>query len=204
MISHKYKFVFLANQKCASTTIHELLRPYSDKSFTFSIYQKPLGTHSDARTVKRYLEKRGYNWEDYLVFTTIRDPLDRIRSCYRYERDFSQNRDLTDLFTPTPKDFKKYVMGDWFLKRFRDIKDFTSDKNGNCLVDKIIRVEELDEEMPALLDQIGLPIDWEKVPSMNISKKKRDLEFDEEMLEHLRSFHFTDFDYYEEYAEKLS
>ena len=196
MISHKYKFVFLANQKCASTTLHELLRPYSDKCFTIWIYQKPLGTHSDAKTVKKYLEKRGCKWEDYFVFTTIREPMSRIRSCFRYESDFSKNRDLTDLIRPIPKDFKKYVMGDWFLKRFRDITDFVSDKEGNCLVDKIIKVEELDETMPDILNKLGIPIDWDKITSMNMTSKNKVLEFDDEMTRHLRSYNFTDFNYY--------
>lgn len=198
LISHKHKFVFLANQKCASTTLHEMFRPYADKAYTFSVYQKPLGTHSDAKTVKRYLEKRGYKWEDYYVFTTIREPFSRIKSMFRYESKWKHHKDITDLIRQIPADFKSYVMGDWFFKRFVDIADFCGDENRKQLVNEIIKVEELDEKVPALIERLGLPIDIDGLPHMNVTGKKKSLDYDEEMSAHLRSFNFTDFDYYAE------
>ena len=186
LISHRHKFVFLANPKCASTSIHEFLRPHSDKAFTISVYQKPLGTHAYAKEVKKYLEKRNYNWDDYFVFTTIRNPLNRIKSCYYYERDFWQNKDPIDLFTRTPKDFKKYVLGSWYNRRFIDVVKFTSDDNGNNLVDKIIKVEDIDKEMPLILKEIGLAIDWTSFKKKNISKKTNKVAFDDEMIEHIK------------------
>jgi hypothetical protein len=201
LISHRHKFVFLANPKCATTTIHEFLRPYSDKAYTLSVYQKPLGTHAYAQEVKRYLEKRKYKWEDYLVFTTIRNPLNRIKSCYYYEIDFFQNRDPIDLFIRTPRDFKKYVYGNFFNRRFLDIDKFTSDEDGNRIVDKIIRVEDIDKEMPALLRKIGLDVNWSRSEKKNISKKKRHIAFDEDMVEYVRQKRPGDFTFYEEEFE---
>lgn len=202
LISHKHKFIFLANQKCASTSIHEFLRPYSDKAYTIWIHQKPLGTHATAAEVKKYMEKRKYNWEDYFVFTTIREPFSRIKSCYYYEIDFSVNRDLTDLFRPTPKDFKKYVMGDWFMKRFLDIEKFTCDKQGNNLVSKIMRIEDATKEMPEILKKLGINEDWNAEEARNISKKPHPVSYDEEMKEHIYSFGFNDFKYYPESQKK--
>ncbi|MEZ5003499.1 MAG: sulfotransferase family 2 domain-containing protein [Chitinophagales bacterium] len=197
LISHKHKFVFLANPKCASTSIHEFLRPYSDKAFTISVYQKPLGTHAYAKEVKRYLEKRDYQWEDYFVFTTIRNPLNRIKSCYYYERDFWQNKDPIDLFIRTPKDFKKYVLGNWYNRRFIDINRFTSDNNGINIVNKIIKVEDIDVEMPIILKQIGIPVNWKDLEKKNISKKTNKVTFDEEMIEHVKKTKPNDCSYYE-------
>ena len=197
LISHKHRFIFLANPKCASTSIHEFLRPYSDKSYTLSVYQKPLGTHSNARQVKKYIERKGKNWNDYFVFTTIRNPLSRIKSCYYYEIDFFQNRDPIDLFTPTPKDFKKYVLGNWFTKRFIDVIKFTSDENNNSLVNKIIKVEDIDKEMPIILKEIGLELDWVNFKAKNISKKKKTLTFDNEMIEHIKKIRPNDAQLYD-------
>lgn len=197
LISHKHKFVFLANPKCASTSIHEFLRPYSDKAFTISVYQKPLGTHAYAKEVKRYLEKRNYKWEDYFVFTTIRNPLNRIKSCYYYERDFWQNKDPIDLFIRTPKDFKKYVLGNWYNRRFIDINRFTSDNNGINIVNKIIKVEDIDVEMPIILKQIGIPVNWKDLEKKNISKKTNKVAFDDEMIEHVKKTKPNDCSYYE-------
>lgn len=197
LISHKHKFVFLANPKCASTSIHEFLRPFSDKAFTISVYQKPLGTHAYAKEVKRYLEKRNYKWEDYFVFTTIRNPLNRIKSCYYYERDFWQNKDPIDLFIRTPKDFKKYVLGNWYNRRFIDINRFTSDNNGINIVNKIIKVEDIDVEMPIILKQIGIPVNWKDLEKKNISKKTNKVAFDDEMIEHVKKTKPNDCSYYE-------
>lgn len=197
LISHKHKFVFLANPKCASTSIHEFLRPFSDKAFTISVYQKPLGTHAYAKEVKRYLEKRNYKWEDYFVFTTIRNPLNRIKSCYYYERDFWQNKDPIDLFIRTPKDFKKYVLGNWYNRRFIDINRFTSDNNGINIVNKIIKVEDIDVEMPIILKQISIPVNWKDLEKKNISKKTNKVAFDDEMIEHVKMTKPNDCSYYE-------
>ncbi len=196
LISHRFKFVFLANPKCASTTLHHFLRPYADKDFTLTVYQRPLGTHATASQVKRYLEKRNYRWEDYFVFTTIRHPLKRIRSCYQYERDFSKNRDITDLFTPTPRNFRKYVMKNWFNKRFYDIVRFTSDKEGNCLVNQIIKVEEIDQHMPEILKKLGIESDWLSFERKNISTGKNDTDFDDDMILHVKAMRPTDCSYY--------
>ena len=196
LISHKHRFVFLASPKCATTSIHEFLRPYADKAYTFSVYQKPLGTHAYAKEVKRYLEKRKFKWEDYLVFTTIRNPYDRIKSCYYYEIDFFQNRDPIDLFTPTPKDFKKYVLGNWFNKRFIDVNKFISDDDGNSLVERILKVEDIDDELPTIIAEIGLNIDWKASDKKNISKKKKELIFDDEMIAHIKKMRPNDFAYY--------
>lgn len=192
LISHRHRFIFLANPKCASTSIHEFLRPHSDKSYTLSVYQKPLGTHSYAKQVKKYIERKNKNWDDYFVFTTVRHPLQRIKSCYYYEIDFWQNKDPIDLFTPTPKDFSKYVYGNWFTKRFIDVIKFTSDDNNNSLVDKIIKVEDIDIEMPVILKEIGLDLDWTSFKAQNISKKKKTLSFDEDMIEHVRKIRPND------------
>jgi hypothetical protein len=196
LISHKHRFVFLANPKCASTSIHEFLRPYADKAYTLSVYQKPLGTHAYAKEVKAYLERKNKKWEDYFVFTTVRNPLSRIKSCYYYERDFFQNLDPIDLFTPTPKDFKKYVLGNWFNRRFIDVIKFTSDKDGNSLVNKIIKVEDIDIVFPEILKEIGLEARWENFEKKNISKKLNPLVFDEEMIQHVKQMRPNDFKYY--------
>jgi hypothetical protein len=196
LISHKYKFVFLANPKCASTTLHEMLRPYSDEAYTFSVYQRPIGTHADAKTVKKYLKRKGRDIKDYYVITTIREPFARIKSCFRYESHWKHHKDITDLFRPIPKDFKSYVMGDWFFKRFIDIDKFTRDEDGKQLVDSIIKVEEFSEEVPKLIKKLQLPLNIDKVPMSNVTSKKKGVDYDKEMKEHIYNFHFGDFKFY--------
>ncbi len=198
LISHKHKFVFLANQKCGSTTLHEMLKPFSDKAYTFSVYQKPLGTHATAREVRKYLEKRNYNWDDYYVFTTIREPYSRIKSCYRYETDWKKHRDIVDLFIRTPKSFKRYVMEDWFFRRFIDINEFIGDENKKSMIQQVIKMEDFDKEIPKLIEKLDLPLELEEVPKTNVTNKSRSLGYDDEMIAHLKSFNFGDFDFYDE------
>ena len=87
LISYRYKFIYLANKKCASTYVHTILKPFSDEVYMDTIYSKPLGKHDNARKVKKYIMSKGYLWKDFFVFTTIRHPLDRIVSCYFYENN---------------------------------------------------------------------------------------------------------------------
>ena len=80
-ISHQHKFVFLANPQSGSTSIRKLLDPYSEiKSST----QFPYHHHVNAPSLRKHFQEMDWEWEDYLKFTTIRNPWDKMVGRYFY------------------------------------------------------------------------------------------------------------------------
>ena len=70
-ISHKYKFVYLAKYKTASSAIRTGLDPYSDIKST-QLY--PYYHHTPLAPLKAHFEEQGWDWESYYVFTSVRHP----------------------------------------------------------------------------------------------------------------------------------
>ena len=200
LISYRYKFIFLANMKCASTTIHKILGKFSDESYITSKFEKPIGRHDCALKVKTYIEEKGYNWDDFYVFTTIRNPYSRIASCYKYEQILKRKL----------PNFKDYVLTNRFLnEHFIDIMEFIGDEDGNPLIEdnNIIRIEEMNQKLPLVLEHLEIPLELEIVPSYNrideflkndspIKQELNNIRFDEAMIYHLKKMNINDFKYY--------
>lgn len=175
LISYRYKFIFLANMKCGSSTVHMYFKDYADEIYISSVSEKPLGRHDNAVKVKRYIEKKGYNWNEFYVFTTIRNPLTRIKSCYCYEKQKKRN-------LPT---FEMYVLNNLFLKEhFTPLNRFAY-KNRKLIVNKVIRLEELFEELSKIATQLNIQLTQNK--RYNVGKRKRKLIFTDRMVQHLKS-----------------
>lgn len=188
IISFKYRFIFLANMKCGSTTLHKLLKPYADLISDISIFQKPIGKHDNARQVKSYIETLGYKWEDFYVFTTIRDPLTRIISCYNFEIQCG--------YLDPKVDINKYIKMGQYHEHFQDIDFFT-----NPRVNQIIKMEEFDIEIPKLWIKLGLGEFNGQIPVENCTKSKGidqlfTLDQKKNIIELLKKRHPKDYSYY--------
>lgn len=190
LISYKYKFIFLANMKCASTTIHKLLQDICEEKYIVSKKEKPLGRHDNAYKVKKYIESKGYNWEDFFVFTTIRNPYGRIVSCYKYEK----------LLKRVLPNFKQYVLRNLFLEEhFIDINNFIKDEESEELLvnkENIIKVENIDIELKKIIEKLELPISFDKLLKWNNTKEENTYTYDEHMMYHLKKQKISDFSYY--------
>lgn len=99
MLSLTKKFIFIHIEKTGGTSIQKVLKEYSndkliykDKkhpdSFLLNGEYKEITKHSSISTYNKY-----YNIEDYVVFSCIRNPWDRILSLYFWENDkFDKNK----------------------------------------------------------------------------------------------------------------
>lgn len=190
-ISHKYKFVFLGNKKCASSSIRDLLKTYSDIWTNQGINSKPVGKHYTALQVKEWMSLVGHSWDEYFVFTTIRNPVDRILSSYSYERKrpkkfpYSINEDIVTYIQK-----KRY-------KHFTDIKKFAFGEDGRKLVNSIIRVEDFPESLYKIFKRIGIPLP-KNVPKTNSSNSQQWKRFiTPDIIEVIKKRHPDDFAYYQ-------
>jgi len=166
-ISHRYKFIFFCNPKTGSESVRELLGPYSDVSSTIYLKrtpENPFYSHISPVETRNIFMKFGWDFDSYTKFVFVRNPWARLVSLYEmiYQKA-SAGINKPDypswLYTVLP-----YGPGaggeDW--KRWRkygsySLDNYASDETGKLLVDKVIRLEDIDTELPAFLLKLGIP-----------------------------------------------
>jgi hypothetical protein len=156
IINFQYKFVFLANKKCASTVLHEILKSYGGLISDTTIYARPIGKHDNVLEVKAYLKELGYNFQDFKFLTTIRDPIDRIFSSYKYEI-------IREYLLPNEISLIDYYVKGRYYRHFDDINFFINGLNDKSKL-KIIKVDDLENNF---VNQIYQILTWLKIPYNN-------------------------------------
>lgn len=176
MISHRHKTIFVHVPKTAGQSIEQVF--LDDLGLSWADRKALNLKHNDEPAVgPQYLShlyadeyvRKGHidqdHWNAYFKFAVVRNPYDRILSEFRY-RSFSKTGPLF-----------------WFLRRqyrddYRDMARhvvpqcrYLFDENGNCLVDEIVRFEDLSERMPEIFQRIfGIS---HALPKRNESTKSR-------------------------------
>jgi len=169
-LSHKHKFVYISIHKTASSSVREMLDPYSDiKSCA------PRKTicyhHIPAKKMKEFFDEEKWNWNEYFKFTTVRNPWDRKLSTFSYLK-----RKANEFKTKIPNGG-----GNWFVQKVRKIDsecsnfkeylkkycepnkkrnrqiDWVFDNDGNNMLDFVAKVENLESDLKYAFKQIGLP-----------------------------------------------
>lgn len=82
-ISLTHRLIFLANPRCASTSLRRALDPFCEIKGASD--GKPLAHHACLKSVERHLMEIGEGGLDgFFIFTTLRNPWDRVVSIYHY------------------------------------------------------------------------------------------------------------------------
>lgn len=170
LICHSKKFLFIAMPKTGSESVQEMLAKYSEvrspKGDKTSAEKKASGFHNHitARALMETFQREGWNWDDYFSFTLIRNPWDRIVSMYEYGRQTAYSRQHDKV--KEAGDFAGFVR----TASIRGIERHAFSPDGEMLVRKIIRLEDVGTELPPVLQQLGVRAS--KVPHVNKTKRR--------------------------------
>ena len=173
------KLIYLANPKTGSTSIRSLFDKCSEHPKL-----KSTGDFHEHWTAKQYFDvfcERGWKWNDYFKFTTVRNPWARYVSNYYYSKPDKNGNPFYVTEYEADSAFKVSFsdwIQIWLVEKNRhphgyvDIKTFTTDSAGNSLVDEVYRVEDFDKTgLPELIAR-KIVEDNVVIPKLNKSKAK--------------------------------
>ena len=194
IIDFEKKFIFIANKKTGSSSIHKYYKIFLSKNrifSTFSIFSKPIGKHDTYLEIKKYLDKKKININDFYIFGFIRDPITRIKSSFLYEKkDYQHNYNLNNF------DFNYYIKkGE--EKHFHSINEvFYNEQNKLPNNVHIFKLENIENSIKIINKAIG-----KKNNNMNTLKvfnatEKKNLIIKPYTLLILKNRYKTDFEYY--------
>lgn len=181
LISHRHRFVYLSRYKCASTTIRAIFRDYADITGT---QHYPYYHHTHLVPLKRHFQSMGWPWEDYFVFTSMRNPWRMLISLYSYglpdsrglywwERHWDEvSRDIyrpeQHQVPPDLPEFSRWVLTADF-SRFR-LEPFINDHSGRREAHYIIQVENLKDGISEVAGRLGVAV--ETIPRLNPTESR--------------------------------
>jgi len=155
-ISHKYKFIFFAYPKTASTSIRNLLDPYCDiiaGTYKDRTEENPFYNHITAAETKKLFEDRGWDYSSYYKFVVIRNPWTRLVSLYNMS-DCNITTFKDWVLKLKPKNSNSSIQK-WKTNGAYSLLNFAGDGT-NLLVDCVLKMEEIDTELPKVFQCIGI------------------------------------------------
>lgn len=181
-ISHRYRFVFLAYPRTASSSIRTMLDPYSDVSGVHlrkTSADFPFHHHMTARELKAVFDRKSWHWAAYDRFCLVRSPFTRLPSLFLRRTEPGRLADpqanpLSNRVSwllskiPTRTAFLLYVATRSTSKGVAmDLPAFTQTSRGEPLLSRVIRFENLAEELPEFLASIGIASPKDGIPFLN-------------------------------------
>lgn len=180
LISNKYKFISFNFPKTGSESIRSVLDSFADlKGVDLSKVPPPLRSrvplysHVPPAALKKTFKlnrtlplKHGYN--DYYKFCFIRNPWARVFSLYKHAAasQLPFHKFVENL------DYYRAVKGANHVKYGAySLKDWIFDKDGKMLVDKVFKLERMDEFIDEM-EKIGVHVSF--VPFLNQRTKPKE------------------------------
>ncbi len=161
LISHKYKFIFIKTKKTAGTSIEielsknmdidDIVTPikpsfdgHQPRNFIYKGYK--LNNHISAQNLYKVLPR--YIFESYYKFCVEREPVDKCISDYSMLKNSPYHNHYTKFLK-----WNEYVNA----KNFPIDADKYTNKINKLMVDKIIKYENLNNEIYDILERLGIP-----------------------------------------------
>jgi hypothetical protein len=198
---HRYQALFFAIPKVANSSMKaicaDLIRAQLDEHFVARYWSdrwKP-GIFR-RREARQYLRRTGIllsreelgNYDSYWKFGLVRNPWDRLVSCWRQKIDnavISSNARRANRVAPSLAGYDAFHPGMSFHdfvcavaeipdedanKHFRSQYTFVADEQGRLVVDYLGRMESLDAELDYIFHKAGIP----KQPVPHLLKTERE------------------------------
>lgn len=168
-ISHKYKFIFFAYPKTGSTSVRDTLNAFSDicaTTFGKRTPEFPFYSHITAQETKALFLERGWDYNSYFKFVVIRNPFSRLVSLYNMTdvKKCSFPHWIESQTEAKPE--KLLSTNKWKINGLMPLLQFAGDGT-KLLVDRVLCLETIDKELPAIFAQLKLPLPT-VVPKLNI------------------------------------
>lgn len=176
-ISHQHRFVFFASPKTGSRSVRKLLDAYSEihgKPADEVTEDFPFYNHMRPVELRDVFASRGWDFDDYFKFVMVRNPWSRLVSLYEMFA-FREGGQLSRLRRRSTRHqgFRAWVRtldpGGGSEARPGQKESvirvgalsyigFAGDEDGRLLVDEVIKLEEIESELPPLLERLGVPL----------------------------------------------
>jgi hypothetical protein len=197
VVIDKYKLIFVHIPKTGGTSI--------EFNFNFKLGSYNSKKHEywgikDKKCMQHYLwndykELEPEKWKFYYKFSVVRDPYKKIISAYKWNPVFGRNRKKTlKEFLEKAKDIienDKYSDNCYFDQIMPQYK-FIFDRNDNLMVDKVFKLETLNEKFNIFLDERD--VDIEKLVHINKTKIGEEPILDKEDIKIINKLYKKDFE----------
>ena len=169
----------MCNEKCASNSIEQMLKPYSEISLVGLQTVRHTNFSDYDRYIKPYLKVRA-QVDNLETICVVREPLSWLNSWYRFRsRSTLRNPDHPNHHKSTfGMEFSEFIMAYMspeppaFVKDLGSQFDFVEDSMGEVGVDTIFVYEDLD----SLVNYMSHRVDGKlKLKNINVSPKKATL-----------------------------
>ncbi len=176
LISYRKKFIFFHLYKCGGNSLRQVLNKVDTHSIEWGGVH---GLPDDVRT--HYLREDKLNvFDDFYIFTFIRNPYDFMVSTYFYGKSnpnhFMHNDILNNNMTMT--EFIPYYMKirenhlsssirPFGSNKVVTIKDWLHDNNGNEIMDYVGKLETMQSDVKKIFKTLNLPLS--QVPVVNVN-----------------------------------
>jgi len=181
-ISQKLKFIYYSIPKTGSEAIRAFLDPYSDTPIVKHpqlTSENPFYSHMLPLEVTPVFARRGWEYEEFFRFATVRNPWARCASLYMMTQRsgaFPKTDFATFIqgFDPANVDPSQYKTK-WFPNGAMPMTTFLSDESGALMVSKAYRLEDqLDELCEDLSAHSGLSLQSSQINTVNAAPVRYD------------------------------
>lgn len=163
IISHKYKFIFIAVPKTGTTSIRNFLQPYCD-IFPNLDLKSPQYVHTNIKTLKQRFKNKNWNFDEYFKFGFVRNPWDRVVSEYHYKINYADRENLNKPY------YKPFMSQCKLIKKINNFNkavtlnllnganqsSYMLDDNQKNLMNFIGKFENLNEDFKFICKKIGV------------------------------------------------
>lgn len=184
------RFVFVASTKTASTSVERALRPHADIVRAGSAQRKHIGLNEILGAYEFLFSRPDCGPEHFFKFSVMRDPLDWIRSWYRYRLGNKVESPL-----PEGMSFAEFwSLKDWNIQRADGSKHLQGElfkgPDGEILADVIIPYDRLEEMYQDICRALEVP---DALPRANVSRITTADPLPPDLEEEVRAFYQDDY-----------